>query len=80
MAEVLRHLLKGKRWKKKPLVVALDWTEIRSFHTLMLGAVLRGRAVPLLWASYPEWQLARSQNNLEEGLLRLFKSLVPPSL
>jgi hypothetical protein len=80
MAGVIRHLLKRKRWKKKPLVVALDWTEVRNFHTLMLAAVLRGRAVPLLWASYPEWQLARSQNNLEEGLLRLLKSLLPQGL
>ena len=77
MSGVVRHLLKRKRWKKKPLVVALDWTEVRNFHTLMLGAVLRGRAVPLLWASYPEWQLAKSQNNLEEGLLRLFQTLLP---
>jgi Transposase DDE domain len=80
MEGVVGHLLKGKRWKQKPLVVAMDWTEVRNFHTLMLGAVLRGRAVPLLWASYPEWQLARSQNNLEEGLLRLFKSLLPPGV
>lgn len=80
MSGVVRHLLKRKRWRKKPLLVALDWTEIRDFHTLMLAAVLRGRAVPLLWASYPEWQLAKSQNNLEEGLLRLFKSLLPPGV
>lgn len=77
MSGVIRHLLKRKRWRKQPLVVAVDWTEVRNFHTLMLAAVLRGRAVPLLWASYPEWQLAKSQNNLEEGLLRLFKSLLP---
>jgi hypothetical protein len=31
----------------------------------------------LLWASYPEWQLPKSQNNLEEGLRRLLKSLLP---
>jgi hypothetical protein len=80
MAGVVRRLLKRKRWMKKPLVVALDWVEIRNFHTLMLAAVLRGRAVPLLWASYPEWQLAKSQNNLEEGLLRLFKTLLPPGI
>ncbi len=80
MSGVIRHLLKRKRWKKKPLVVAVDWTEVRNFHTLMLAAVLRGRAVPLLWASYPEWQLAKSQNNLEEGLLRLFKSLLPSGI
>jgi hypothetical protein len=80
MSGVIRHLLKRKRWKKKPLVVALDWTEVRDFHTLMLAAVHRGRAIPLLWASYPEWQLAKSQNNLEEGLLRLFKTLLPPRI
>ena len=74
MGGVIRRLLKPKRWRKKPLIVALDWTEVRSFHTLMLAAVLRGRAIPLLWASYPEWQLAKSQNNLEEGLLRLLKA------
>ncbi len=57
MGGVIRRLLKPKRWRKKPLIVALDWTEVRSFHTLMLAAVLRGRAIPLLWASYPEWQM-----------------------
>src|SRR5262245_11299260 len=77
MSGVIGRLLKGKRWQRKPLVVALDWVEVRNFHTLVLAAVMRGRAVPLLWASYPEWQLAKSQNNLEEGLLRLLKSLLP---
>src|SRR5262249_21177953 len=42
--------------------------------------VRRGRAVPLIWASYPEWVLAKSQNNLEEGLVRLLRSLVPPGV
>ena len=42
-----------------------------------LSAVKRGRALPLLWASYPEWVLYKSQNNLEEGLLRLSRTLVP---
>jgi hypothetical protein len=32
------------------LVVALDWVEVRTFHTLMAAAVFGGRAVPLLWA------------------------------
>src|SRR6185436_21136467 len=53
------------------------WTEIRDFHTLMAAAVMKGRAVPLLWASYPEWVLHKSQNNLEEGLLVLLKTLLP---
>jgi hypothetical protein len=65
------------RKRRKPLVVALDWVEVRAFHTLMAAAVVKGRALPLLWASYPEWELAKSQNNLEEGLLRLLRTLVP---
>ena len=64
------------RRRHEPLLVALDWVEIRSFHTLMAAAVFGGRALPLLWASYPEWELYKSQNNLEEGLLRLLRSLV----
>ena len=43
-------------------------------------AVIRGRAVPLLGATYPEWELYRSQNSWEEGLLRLLKTLLPPEL
>jgi hypothetical protein len=61
-------------------VVALDWVEVRQFHTLSAVAVIRGRAVPLLWATYPEWELRHSQNSLEEGLLRLLKTLLPPEL
>jgi hypothetical protein len=78
MQGVVARLL--KRHKKKPLLVALDWTEIRNVHTLMAAAVMRGRAVPLLWASYPEWELHKSQNNLEEGLLRLLRTMIPASV
>jgi hypothetical protein len=74
MAGVIRRLT---RRRTKPLLVALDWVDVRSFQTLMAAAVRRGRAVPLVWASYPEWRLFRSQNSLEEGLLRLLRSLVP---
>ena len=58
-------------------MVGLDWVEVRSFHTLVAAAVAGGRSIPLLWASYPEWELTKSQNNLEEGLIRLLRSLVP---
>jgi hypothetical protein len=74
MAGVMDRLA---RRRKKPLLVALDWVEVRDFHTRMAAAVRRGRAVPLVWASYPEWVLFRSQNSLGEGLLRLLRSLVP---
>lgn len=68
------------RRRKKRLLVSFDWTEVRSFHTLMAAACVGGRAVPLLWASYPEWRLLRSQNSLEEGLLRLLRISIPESV
>jgi Transposase DDE domain len=68
------------RKRKKRLLISFDWTEFRQFHTLMAAACLGGRAVPLLWASYPEWKLLRSQNSLEEGLLRLLRTLIPESV
>lgn len=74
MAGVIARLA---RRKDTPLVVALDWVEVRELHTLVAAAVVEGRSVPLVWHSYPEWELAKSQNNLEEGLIRLLRSLVP---
>ena len=77
MAAVVRRLT---RKRKKPLLVALDWTDVRSFHTLMAAAVMKGRAIPLLWASYTDGQFHRSRNAVEEGLLRLLVSLLPPGV
>ena len=73
MTGVIARLAK----RDAPLVIALDWVEVRNLHTLVAAAVADGRSVPLLWHSYPEWELAKSQNNLEEGLIRLLRSLVP---
>ena len=74
MAGLIARLCRGRR---AALVVAVDWVEVRCFHTLVAAAVAGGRSVPLLWASYPEWELFKSQNNLEEGLIRLLRALVP---
>lgn len=74
MGGVIRRLL---RKRKKVLLVALDWTDVRGFHTLLAGAVLKGRAIPLLWASYTQGQLHRSQNSFEESLLRLLVTMLP---
>ena len=68
------------RKRKKKLLVSFDWTEFRRFHTLMAAACIKGRSVPLLWASYKEWKFLRSQNSLEEGLLRLLRTLIPRSV
>ena len=77
MATVIAKLV---RKRKKRLLVSFDWTEFRDFHTLMAAACIKGRSVPLLWASYPEWKLLRSQNSLEEGLLRLLRTLIPETV
>jgi Transposase DDE domain len=77
MAGVIARLV---RKRKKRLIVSFDWTEVRDFHCLMAAACIGGRAVPLVWSSYPEWKLWRSQNSLEEGLLRLLRTLMPESV
>jgi DDE family transposase len=77
LAKRYRKLQRRGRPRRPSLLIAFDWTEIRNFHTLMAAAVQRGRAVPLLWASYPEWVLHKSQNNLEEGLLLLLRDMIP---
>jgi hypothetical protein len=74
MPAVVRRLTRARR---KPLLVALDWTDVRGFHTLMAAAVRKGRAVPLVWASYTAGQLHRSQNGFEEGLLRWLVAMLP---
>ncbi|MBX6316565.1 MAG: hypothetical protein IRY99_27170 [Isosphaeraceae bacterium] len=77
MADVIAKVVHRR---KKRLLVSFDWTEFRRFHSLVAAACLGGRAVPLLGASSPPWQLTRSQNSLEEGLLRLLRTLIPDSV
>lgn len=86
MQGVVRHFLRRRRrqrhwWQRRhrvrPLLIAFDWTDIRNFHTLMAAAVMKGRALPLLWTTYTKWKFTKSQNNLEEGLLRLLRTMLP---
>jgi hypothetical protein len=77
MAGVIQRVA---RKRKKPLLISFDWTDIKSFHTLMAAACIGGRAVPLVWASYTEAKLRRSQNSLEERLLRKLRALIPGSV
>lgn len=77
MQGVVRRLVKRRR---KPLLISFDWTELRGFCTLMAAAVRKGRSIPLVWASYPKGVLHKSQNHLEEGLLRVLRTMVPESV
>ncbi|MCG3181427.1 MAG: hypothetical protein BIFFINMI_03820 [Phycisphaerae bacterium] len=76
MAGPIRQLVKRR---KKPLLIGLDWTDVRGLTTLMAAAVIGGRAVPLCWASCPRnvYEGHRSRNAFEESLLGVLRTMVP---
>jgi hypothetical protein len=77
--EVMRGVVGFLARPRKRLLVSMDWVEIRQFHCIVLAARIKGRAIPLLWQAYRDGDLFRSQNNLEYGLLRALRSMVPSS-
>jgi hypothetical protein len=76
MGGVVKRLVKRR---DKPLLVALDWVDVRGFQTLVASAVLKGRSVPLCWASCEGHTYCgqRSRNAFEESLLLVLRSMVP---
>jgi hypothetical protein len=76
MRGVAKKILKKR---KKPLIVALDWVDIRQFQTLMASVVFKGRSVPLCWASCNKhvYDGHRSRNAFEESLLLVLRSMIP---
>lgn len=74
MRGVVAQLL---RPRKKRAIIAVDWVDIRQRLVLVAALCLPGRAVPLCWAAYEKWQLYKSQNQLEEGLFLVLRSLIP---
>ncbi len=79
MRGIVARLLKKR---KKSLIVALDWVDIRGFQTLVASAVLQGRSVPICWASTTGhvYNGHKSRNAFEESLLLVLRSMVPPSV
>lgn len=77
--EAMRSWVRWFCQHRGKLLVSIDWVDVRSFIAVVLAARLKGRAIPLLWmvTEYP--LLFRSMNNLEEGLLRAFRTMIPPS-
>lgn len=67
----------GKRPDRRPLLVSLDWTKVRSFHVLMAAVVVEGRALPFCWESYRDKVQGKSQNALEYGMLTRIKAALP---
>jgi hypothetical protein len=79
MRGVLKRVLKNRRQK---LLVSFDWTNIRDMQMLMAAAVIKGRAVPLCWASCTghTYDGQRSRNAFEESLLLVLRSMIPPQV
>jgi hypothetical protein len=79
MNGVLTKALHKRAKKPKPLLIALDWVDIRHFQTLMASVVLKGRAVPLCWASCQKhvYDGHKSRNAFEESLLLVLRSMIP---
>jgi hypothetical protein len=78
MHGILKRVLQKRR---KPLIVSLDWTDIRQFSMLMACVVLKsGRSVPICWASCTKnvFEGHKSRNAFEESLLLVLRSMIPP--
>ncbi len=76
MRGIVEKMLKKRR---KKLLIALDWVDIRGYQTLMASAVLKGRSIPLCWASTTDhiYDGHRSRNAFEESLLLVLRSMIP---
>jgi len=79
MRGIIARLVKKR---KKALIVAIDWVDIRGFQTLVASAVLKGRSIPICWASTstPVWEGHRSRNAFEESLLLVLRTMIPQSI
>jgi hypothetical protein len=76
MRGIIAKLVKNR---KKPLLVAWDWVDIKGYQTLVASAVLKGRSIPLCWASCTGhvYDGHRSRNAFEESLLLVLRSMIP---
>lgn len=81
MRGIVQRLLK-KRNKKKKLLIALDWVDIKGFQTLLASVVLKGRSTPIAWASTTNHvdDGHRSRNAFEESLLLVLRSMIPEKI
>jgi hypothetical protein len=79
MRGIIARLLKKRN---KALLVALDWVDIKGYQTLMACCVLKGRSIPLCWASTQShiYDGHKSRNAFEESLLLTLRSMVPESI
>jgi hypothetical protein len=76
MHGVVARLLKKR---KKKLLIAVDWVDIKGFQTLLASVVLKGRSVPIAWASTTNhvYDGHKSRNAFEESLLLVLRDMIP---
>jgi hypothetical protein len=79
MRGIVAKLLKKR---KKKLLIAIDWVDIKGFQTLLASAVLKGRSTPIAWASTTNhvYDGHKSRNAFEESLLLVLRDMIPPSV
>lgn len=65
--------------RKKKLLVAVDWVDIKGFQSLVAVVVLKGRSIPIAWASTTNhvYDGHRSRNAFEESLLLVLRDMIP---
>ena len=79
MRGILAKLLKKR---KKKLLIAVDWVDIKGFQTLLASVVLKGRSTPIAWASTTNhvYDGHKSRNAFEEALLLVLRDMIPQSV
>jgi len=79
-ADAMRGIVvKLLKKRKKKLLIALDWVNIKGFQTLVASVVLKGRSTPIAWASTTNhvYDGHRSRNAFEESLLLVLREMIP---
>lgn len=79
MRGIIAALLKKR---KKKLLIAVDWVDIKGFQTLVASMVLKGRSTPMVWASatHHVYDGHRSRNAFEESLLLMLRDMIPRTI
>src|SRR5437588_10435384 len=79
MRGIVAKLLKKR---KKKLLVAIDWVDIKGYQTLLASVVLKGRSTPIAWASTTGhvYDGHKSRNAFEESLLLVLRDMIPRNI
>ena len=70
---VMAMLVREAETLGRPMIVALDWVELRGNMRALVASMCigKGRALPLAWTVVYNNNFFRPQNNLENGFMRV---------